>query len=125
VTVAGRFADLLDGIVLAIETPAPRHADLRIFRGAETARDSLTAVPLAARLFLLVRERYPESIIAPKALLAAAVLRLDVADSLRALIRNEYPTSPYTLAASGEFSPAYTEVEDSLRALLDSEILRR
>ncbi len=124
VTVAGGFADLLDGIVLAIETPAPRHADLRIFRGAETARDSLAALPLAARLFLLVRERYPESVIAPKALLAAAALRLDTADSLRAIVRNEYPTSPYTLAASGEFSAAYTAVEDSLRTLLVREIIR-
>ena len=79
---------------------------------------------MAARLFTLVAERYPASIIAPKALLAAAELDLEVADSLRRIVRAEYPHSAYTKAAAGEFSREYTAIEDSIHRLLASEIIR-
>ena len=124
VNLAGQFAEVLDGIVFAIEEPALTHADLRIFQGAEAARDSLSAPALATRLFLLITERYPGSVITPKALLAAAFLSPEDADSLHRILRAEYPLSPYTRAAAGDFSAEYSLVEDSLRSILVREILR-
>ena len=124
INAVGRFADLLDGIEQAIAEPPPSHADLRIFRSAELARDSLRAAPLASQLFLLIRERHPRSVIAPKALLAAAILRLEIADSLHRVLGSEYPDSPYTTAAAGHFSLEYTQIEDSLRSLAAREIRR-
>ena len=95
-----------------------------IFRRAEEARDSLLARHLAARLLLLVAERYPASVIAPKALLAAADARGALGDSVRQVLRRRYPESPYTRAAAGDFRPEYTTIEDSIRTLLTREILR-
>ena len=124
INAVGRFADLLDGIEQATAQPPPSHADLRIFRSAELARDSLRASPLASQLFLLIRERHPRSVIAPKALLAAAILRLEIADSLHRVLGSEYPDSPYTKAAAGHFSLEYMQIEDSLRSLAAREIHR-
>ena len=124
IDLAGRFAAILDDIVIAVDEAAPRHADLVIFRRAEEARDSLSAGPLAIRLFLLVAERYPTSVIAPKALLAAASLRPVLHDSVQLVLRRRYPDSPYTHAFAGDFRPEYTTIEDSIRTLLTREILR-
>jgi tetratricopeptide (TPR) repeat protein len=96
--------------------------DLRLFLRAEEVRDSLAAFPLAARLFLHVRELYPSSVIAPKALLAAAALAgPGVADSLIEMALRDYPDSPYTLAALGRPTSEFTAVEDSLRRLQVTE----
>jgi tetratricopeptide (TPR) repeat protein len=92
--------------------------DLDLFLFAETVRDSVRAVPIAARLFLLLPERYPASPIAPKALLAAALLDAAHADSLRGVVHQRYPASPYTLALSGQGGAAYAALEDSLRQVL-------
>ncbi|MCZ6917636.1 MAG: tetratricopeptide repeat protein [Gemmatimonadetes bacterium] len=124
IDLAGRFAAILDDIVIAVGIPEPRHPDLVIFRRAEEARDSLLARHLAARLFLLVAQRYPASVIAPKALLAAADARVALGDSVRQVLRRRYPESPYTRAAAGDFRPEYTTIEDSIRTLLTREILR-
>jgi hypothetical protein len=124
VNLAGDFADKLDGIVFALGPPVPVHPDLHLFRGAEEARDSLRAVPLAGRLFLLVAERYPGSVIAPKALLAAAMLREEIADSVADVLRRRYPASPYVRAAAGDYPPEYTALEDSIRTLLDTVVSR-
>jgi len=124
VNLAGAFADKLDGIVFALGPPEPVHPDLHLFRSAEEARDSLRAAPLAGRLFLLVAERYPGSVIAPKALLAAAALREEIADSVRAVLSRRYPASPYVRAAAGNYPPEYAALEDSIRTLLDNVISR-
>jgi tetratricopeptide (TPR) repeat protein len=124
IDLAGRFAAILDDIVIAVDAVPPRHPDLVIFRRAEEARDSLAAAPLAGRLFLLVAERYPASVIAPKALLAAAGVRPALRDSVQQVLRRRYPDSPYTRAFAGDFRPEYTVIEDSLRTLLTRDILR-
>lgn len=124
VNLAGDFAAILDEIVFSVGPPEPKHPDLQIFRSAEEARDTLLARPLAARLFLLVAERYPTSVIAPKALLAAAMVREEVADSVRGVLRRLYAWSPYTRAAAGDYIPEYTAIEDSIRTLLNDVIIR-
>ena len=124
VNLAGDFATILDRIVFAVGPPEPIHPDLHLFRSAEEARDSLLARPLAARLFLTVAERYPTSVIAPKALLAAAMVREEVADSVQGVLRRLYAWSPYTRAAAGDFIPQYTHIEDSIRTLLNDVIIR-
>ena len=124
VNLAGDFATFLDRIVFTVGPPEPIHPDLQIFRSAEEARDSLLARPLAARLFLMVAERYPTSVIAPKALLAAAMVREEIADSVQGVLRRLYAWSPYTRAAAGDFTPEYTHIEDSIRTLLNDVIIR-
>ena len=124
VNLAGDFATILDRIVLTVAPPEPIHPDLQLFRSAEEARDSLLARPLAARLFLRVAERYPTSVIAPKALLAAAMVREEVSDSVQSVLRRLYAWSPYTRAAAGDFIPEYTAIEDSIRTLLNDVIIR-
>ncbi len=124
VNLAGDFATILDRIVLTVGPPEPIHPDLQLFRSAEEARDSLLARPLAARLFLRVAEQYPTSVIAPKALLAAAMVREEVSDSVQTVLRRLYAWSPYTRAAAGDFIPEYTAIEDSIRTLLNDVIIR-
>ena len=121
---AGSFAAVLDAIVFAIGPPEPVHPDLHLFRRAEEARDSLLAPPLAGQLFLLVAQRYPSSVIAPKALLAAAMLRQEIADSVQRVLQSQYATSLYTRAAGGDFPPEYSAIEDSILALLNDVVLR-
>ncbi len=99
--------------------PAQAGPDLQLFLRAEELRDSLAALPLATQLFLRVKGLYPSSVIAPKALLAAAAIADPrVADSLIGVLVQEYPDSPYTLAALGQPTSEFTMVEDSLSRLL-------
>jgi hypothetical protein len=97
---------------------------LQVFLVAEQMRDSLAAAGLATAVFREVERRYPESVLAPKALLALAVLNPDEADSLIARMETEYPESVYTLALRGEAGERYRAVEDSL-ALLGRDQRRR
>jgi hypothetical protein len=85
---------------------------------AETARDSLGAPALSATLFRDVQVRWPESVFAPKALIAAATLDPDGASALLASARERYGQSPYMRALAGETDPAYAVAEDSLRQAL-------
>ena len=124
VNLAGGFATILDGIVFALGPPEPAHPDLHLFRGAEEARDSLAAPPLAAKLFLLIAQRYPSSVIAPKALLAAGRLRGEISDSIGRVLERDYASSPYTRAAAGDYPAEYMAIEDSIRTLLDDVVLR-
>ena len=55
---------------------------------------------------------------APKALLAAAGLAPERADSLVGVLQSAYAASPYTLALAGATSPGYAAVEDSLARAL-------
>ncbi len=88
------------------------------FRAAELARDSLGAARLAGHLFLQFARRWPASLFAPKALVAALALLPNQRDSLVAVLDSAYGPSPYTLALHGEASPAYAASEDSLAATL-------
>lgn len=91
---------------------------LRWFRTSELVRDSLRAPALAVDLFRRLAATHPASVLAPKALLAVAAARPDLADSIAGVLHARYPTSVYTLALSGEAGAAYHAVEDSLAKLL-------
>ena len=95
-----------------------QNPDLEIFLAAESLRDKAEAELLAAALFEEVVSRYPNSPVAPKALLAAAVLDPSVTDSLVASVRRRYPLSPYALVLTGGGREAYAALEDSLRTLI-------
>jgi hypothetical protein len=92
--------------------------DATAFRAGELARDSLQAPRLAARLFLDLPARWPGSLFAPKAIIAAMALLPDRGDSLRALLDADYPASPYALALRGLPAPGFAAAEDSLARAL-------
>lgn len=89
-------------------------AEITAFRAAELARDTLEAPALAASLFLRFAARYPTSLFAPKALIAAGQVGATPVDSLDRVLRTRYAASPYTLAYQGASSPAFRAVEESL-----------
>ncbi|HUF30463.1 MAG TPA: hypothetical protein VMM77_07325 [Gemmatimonadaceae bacterium] len=76
-----------------------------LFLGGEIARDSLGAVALAHQLFMKVPDSYGNSPVAPKALLAAAALLPDSAESYQARLRERYPSSIYALVLEGKDTP--------------------
>jgi tetratricopeptide (TPR) repeat protein len=117
VRVAGPYVNVLERAAVALE---PDTSVSWLFVAAEDVRDSLGVPALAAEMFLEVARRDPASVLAPKALLAAAALQPESVDSLVRLVRQRYPNSVYTLALSGEGGEAYSAVEDSLRVVLDS-----
>lgn len=88
--------------------------EVKAFRDAELARDSLAAPLLAAELFLRFAASHPGSLFAPKALIAAGQLRPEVLDSVGGALAAQYAESPYTQAFRGRASPAYQAMEDSL-----------
>jgi len=108
VAVLGRTVDALN----------PDAAPLALFLAAEHLRDSLRMDDVAAEAFAQIARRAPESVIAPKALLAQAVLRPELSDSLVALVRARYPESVYTLALFGKAGDGYRVVEDSLERVI-------
>jgi tetratricopeptide (TPR) repeat protein len=91
-------------------------ADASWFLRAEILRDSLGAVPLAARDFAEMVRRFPASPWTPKGLLAAIASGHPATDSLRALLDARYAASPYRRAALGlpDAPAAYAALEDSL-----------
>jgi hypothetical protein len=93
---------------------APDAGEAERFRAAELARDSLGAPRLAGVLYLDLARRFPASVFAPKALVAALPLLPGAMDSLVAVLDTSYRTSPYTRALHGEASPGFTAAEDSL-----------
>jgi tetratricopeptide (TPR) repeat protein len=95
-----------------------QNPDLEMFLAAEALRDRVNATTLAAALFQEIVNRFPRSPLAPKALLAAAALDPDAADSLMATVRRLYPWSPYTMVLRGAALDAYAAIEDSLRTLI-------
>ena len=112
--VSGSFLSVL---TRAREAVRDSGTAMQIFLAAEDARDSLAAPRLAAALFAAVERHHPESVVAPKALLALADLRPDDADSLVARLEARYPESVYTLALHGAADDRYRAVEDSLLRL--------
>ncbi|MGH7511508.1 MAG: tetratricopeptide repeat protein [Gemmatimonadales bacterium] len=88
--------------------------DLRLFLGAEAARDSLRAPVLAAAMFRRLADEWPSSPYAPKALLAAQQLDPVDPDGTRARLDSLYHDSPYLAVVRGEEAPGYRHLEDSL-----------
>lgn len=115
--VAARIAEpalsVLRQVGVARESSSP---DLRLFLAAEAVRDSLHAPLFAVSLFLEIAREYPNSAVAPKALLAAAQSDENRADSIIGVLER-YADSPYVIAARGGAVAAFPAVEDSLRVL--------
>jgi len=101
--------------------PGVDRGDLRLFLGAETARDTLHAPALAAALFRRLAVEWSASPYAPKALLAAQMLDPADADGTQALLDSLYADSPYLAAIRGEDAPGYRALEDSLQAFAASQ----
>lgn len=112
VRIVGRFVTVLSRARAGLESDS---ASLGLFLAAEDVRDSIGNARLAESLFEQVVERYPNTPLAPKALVVLALLRPAKGDSLVTLLRERYPTSPYTLLLSGQGGEAYEALEDSLR----------
>jgi len=111
VRVGGMYATVLGRAAAGLSEEG---SAMTLFLAAEDVRDSIENRALAASLFEQVGDLYPQSVLAPKALLAIATLRPAVSDSLVARLRERYPTSPYTLVLQGEGGAAFEALEDSL-----------
>ncbi|HLZ46050.1 MAG TPA: hypothetical protein VKQ05_10280 [Gemmatimonadales bacterium] len=109
---ATHVLELLNQVMGATETAGAR------FHAAEVARDSLRAPALASEMLLAVARADTASLYAPKALIAALVLRPELHDSIVTVLDERYPASPYTQAFHGEPSVAYAAAEDSLARAL-------
>jgi predicted negative regulator of RcsB-dependent stress response len=118
IPIVSQAAVLVDHAVTALENPEVPGADLAMFVVAEELRDSLDAVAPAVELFLKLQRDHPESIVAPKALLAAAAMQPSRGDSLRHVLQSRYPDSPYTLALAGLGGEQFAALEDSLLTVL-------
>ncbi len=105
-------------------SPTVPQGDLRLFLGAEAARDTVGAPLLAAGLFRRLADDWPASPYAPKALLAAARLDPTEADASRFRLESLYADSPYLAIARGEDAPAYQLLEDSLAAYAVAQVGR-
>lgn len=110
------------GLVAALNQIHQRETDVEAFRSAELVRDSLHAPRLAGNLFVDVATRWPASVFAPKAIVAAMALSDARADSLRSVLDATYPSSPYALALRGEAAPAFPAAEDSLARALGVQL---
>ncbi len=117
-----RFVRVLERVAALSGAAAKDGHDLEMFVAAEGLRDSLGALGLAAALFRRLAADHPGSIIAPKALLAAAWLDRTAAQELVAWVLERYPDSPYSRAILGRATTAYVVVEDSLRRALQPEV---
>ncbi|MDH3290832.1 MAG: tetratricopeptide repeat protein [Gemmatimonadota bacterium] len=122
--VVGPTVGVLDVTIQVVAAPELPNRDAKLFVLGEMVRDSLRAPIPAAALFLFVQREHRESPIAPKALLAAATLRPELADSLSGMMASQYPGSPYRLALRGEASERFASLEDSLKTLFAAERLR-
>lgn len=101
------------------------------FLAGEIARDSLRAPLVARDIFRRTADVHASTLVAPRALLAAAHLWPDSAAAFHARIRRDYPRSPYAVLLDGgdpgtvpEYMHAELVLRDSwgaaLRALTDS-----
>jgi tetratricopeptide (TPR) repeat protein len=105
--------------------PVVPRGDLRLFLGAEAARDTVGSPALAAALFRRLADDWPGSPYAPKALLAAERLDPTDIDASRARLDSLYADSPYLAIVRGEDAPAYQALEDSLRAYAAAQVVAR
>ncbi len=72
-----------------------------LFLAGEVARDSLGGHGYAHAAFKRIAATFPNAPVAPKALLAAAALRPDSAETYNARLREQYAASPYVLELEG------------------------
>jgi hypothetical protein len=89
-----------------------------LFLAAELARDSLRAPALAHTLFRKLEATQPSSLLAPKALLAAAALMPDSSEAYRTRIVTVHSRSPYALLVAGAdvpFEAVYRQTDELLR----------
>ena len=112
-----QFGASVAGVLAASGGPpgAPQ-GDLRLFLGAEAARDTLSAPLLAQALFRRIPGDWPYSPYAPKAILAAQQLDSTWTDSARVLLEERYLDSPYLALVRGQATEEYRQLEDSLGA---------
>lgn len=111
--------------VLSDSAPAgAAQGDIRLFLAAETARDSLGALALAAGLFRRVADDWPASPYAPKALLAVGQLDPSDVEASWARLDSLYPGSPYLALVRGQDAPGYRELEDSLDHFAKAQVAR-
>jgi len=125
---SSEIADVVAMAVLSLEVSSAdaeqedewrlQHPDLEMFLAAEALRDVAKAQAMSAAMFQEVQARFPNSLLAPKALLAAAALTPADSESLVATARQRYPNSPYTLVLRGVAHEAYAALEDSLLTLI-------
>jgi len=121
IPVVAQASLLVNHAVTVLSNPEAPGADLRMFIVAEEFRDSLDATAPAVALFLRLERDYPQSVVAPKALLGAAALEPARRDAIRQMLQDRYPESPYTLVLAGVGSERFAVLEDSLRTLLATE----
>ncbi|MBC7790709.1 MAG: hypothetical protein H7Z74_12240 [Anaerolineae bacterium] len=76
-----------------------------LFLAGEVARDSLGGGGYAHAVFKRIAATIPNAPVAPKALLAAAALRPDSAQTYNARLREQYASSPYVLELEGRDNP--------------------
>ena len=95
-----RLSDVVMLVRLLSTRPDPTGASL--FLAAEVARDSLGAPELARALFARLPETYPDSPVAPKALLAATVVAPESAAVYRRRVLEQYRVSPYARLVAGD-----------------------
>ena len=95
--------------------------DLRLFLGAEAARDSLLAPARATTRFRRRADDWTATPYAPKALLALGQLDPADADASIARLDSLYADSPYLAMVRGEDAPGYRVLEDSLSAFAAAE----
>ena len=86
-----------------------------LFLAAEVSRDSLRASRLAHEQFRAVERRTPESIVVPKALLAAALLSPDSAAAYTERVRARFPGLVLAAQASDATDALLVQVDDLLR----------
>jgi hypothetical protein len=72
-------------------------------------------------MFLQLVTDNPGSVLAPKALLAVALMEPLKADSIRGVLLKDYPDSPYTQLVTGGPGAGFSAVEDSLRRVSGGE----
>ena len=112
-----QLATYVAGVLAASSIPGGSPlGDLRLFLGAEAARDTLAAPRLATGMFHRIVDEWPMSPYAPKAILAAQQLDSTGTVSARLLLEERYLDSPYLAIIRGENTPAYRQLEDSLGA---------
>jgi len=115
-TEAGQLLSTVTRVRLAADSGGAGvpQGDMRLFLGAEAARDTLAAPRLAGGLFRRLVSEWPASPYAPKALLAAGRLDPTWADSANTLLAERYGDSPYLAVLRGEPAEGYRVLEDSL-----------
>jgi hypothetical protein len=77
---------------------------------------------LAGSLFVEVARRWPASVFAPKAIVAAMTLLPERRDSLGDWLNDRYGQSPYAIALRGETAAAFPAAEDSLARALGIQL---